>query len=197
MADVALHLLGHFLQTPNYALECTDVRDATLRHEVDQEPKSEYPDGHRFTYQFLATDKTRNKSPLLSGYHGLDAKFKVDTPHPLPSVMLHYHYGAAALHLWGQNWEQLSKFHEKRLGASEATPGGSNASSQNESTSGKRGHSDTIVQRSGGGDSTNKRLARSKGAADDDSYCRDVIHVDGTSSWGSRSNCTFVFWIIQ
>ena len=194
MADVALHLLGHLLQTPNYALECTDVPDATPRSASRAGiPITEYPNGHRFTFQSFAFERMRADSPFISRTHGLDAMFKVDTPHPLPSDMLHYHYGAAALHLWGENVEQLSDFHPKHYPALTTTPDGSDASSQIESRSGKRGRSETIVQRSGGGGSTNKRPARSKGAADGDSYPRDVIHVNTPSSCGSGSDCTFVF----
>ena len=113
MADVALHLPGHLLQTPNYALECTDVPDATPRFTSMDDIPIEYPNGHRFTLQSLALERTRRISPFLSHFHGSDAMFKVDTLHPLPSVLLHYHYGAAALHLWGRNVGQLSDFHPK------------------------------------------------------------------------------------
>ncbi|KAJ7642551.1 hypothetical protein B0H17DRAFT_1104996 [Mycena rosella] len=89
------------LKTPNFVL---DVNDVPPRHPRAPTQNNKYPDGQRYTLQWLhGSAEERAVVPNNS-----DATFKKHSHTPKPSPMLlHYNYGAAAVKWWGHGKSHL------------------------------------------------------------------------------------------
>jgi len=92
------------LKTPNRYLQTDDVPHHTrARIHTD----TEYPHGSRYTLQYICTPDETLQSIAPDN---IDATFKKGTSRPKPSaLLLHYSYGAAAVHQWGTGAEVLWK----------------------------------------------------------------------------------------
>ncbi|KAJ7023795.1 hypothetical protein C8F04DRAFT_1401491 [Mycena alexandri] len=94
------------LKTPNPVLATSDIPPRHTRNCPDD---VKYPDGHRYTLQWLHGDSPEQLTQLQALYpNNSDATFRKRTRIPKPSpLLLHYNYGAAAVKWWGHGTSHL------------------------------------------------------------------------------------------
>ena len=98
-----------YTQTPNPYLQTNDVPPRPHRDKIHRD--TGYPDGSRYTLQTIGpTDDDDDDDDVAPAPDNTDATFMKGTRRSKPSaLLLHYNYGAAAVHHWGKDVEVLWK----------------------------------------------------------------------------------------